>query len=483
LTTPLGRQRTSFRYGSLLVLLFFFTAPLVNPWVRGDGVGYYAYARSLLIDHDLRFEEEWQAANPSFRLGRVDSNNQLRADQYTSTGHVANHFSVGPAMLWAPFLLVIHLVVLGVNKLGAHIPADGYSWPYLIIMALATATYGFLGLYLSFRLARKYYEECWAFLATLGIWFATSLPVYMYFNPSWSHAHSAFAASLFLFYWHRTRGQRSAKEWALLGACSGLMIEVYYPNAVFLLFLVLEASAAYWFALGRKGAAVGRLLAGHALYCLVGLIVFLPTLITRKIIYGRTLEFGYGEKWFWTAPALKNVMFSANHGLLSWTPILIFAVLGLYLFRKADRQLAVYLGVVFLVFTYLIGSYEDWHGISSFGNRFFVSLTPVFVLGLTASVAAFAGLFERKERALTAVGLLTGMFVLWNAGLMFQWGTHMIPARGPISWRKMAYQQVAVVPVRVTHTLETYLVRRKFLMERIEQQDLKQLQSDSPEGE
>jgi hypothetical protein len=213
------------------------------------------------------------------------------------------------------------------------------------------------------------------------------------------------------------------------------------------------------------------------------LIVFLPTLITRKIIYGRALEFGYGEKWFWTAPALKDVMFSANHGFLSWTPVLIFAVLGIYLFRKADRQLAAYLGVVFLTFAYLIGSYEDWHGISSFGNRFFVSLTPVFVLGLTATVAAFAGLFERKERALSAVGLLTGLFALWNAGLMFQWGTHMIPARGAISWRKMAYQQVAVVPVRVTHTLETYLLRRKFLMERIEQQDLKQLQSNSPEEE
>ena len=62
-------------------------------------------------------------------------------------------------------------------------------------MALATAFYGFLGLLMSFRLACDYVEERWALLATFAIWWASSLPVYMYFNPSWSHAHSAFAVN------------------------------------------------------------------------------------------------------------------------------------------------------------------------------------------------------------------------------------------------------------------------------------------------
>jgi len=47
----------------------------------------------------------------------------------------------------------------------------------------------------------------------------------------------------------------------------------------------------------------------------------------------------------------------------------------------------------------------------------------------------------------------------------------------------MAYNQVAVVPGRLTDTLKTYLVRRKGLMEHIEQQDLKQLQSETPKGD
>ena len=483
-TTP-GQWRQVSPYPKLLVLLYVLTLPLVNPWVRGDGIGYYAYVRAMVIDQNLRFEKDWLAGNQAFVMERVDEQGRVKADQYTPTGYLNNHFSVGPAILWSPFLVAVHLAVLALNALGAHIPPTGYSRPYLVTMALATATYGFVGLYLAFRLARKYFEERWALLGMLGIWFGSSLPVYMYFNPSWSHAHSAFGVALFLWYWHRTRGQRTPGQWVLLGLCSGLMLNVYYPNAAFLLIPVLEALGAYWRALRRPDwAAVRRLLAVHALYGLVVVLAFLPTLVTRQIIFGGPLKFGYAElsEWAWTSPALGSVLFSSNHGLLSWTPLAGLALLGLLYLRKLDKELARYLAVASLGFYYLIASHLYWHGMSSFGNRFFVSLTPVFVLGLTAAAAAFARLFDRAGRAVVAAGAVAGVFILWNAGLIFQWGTHMIPVRGPISWRVMAYNQVAVVPARFAHSLKSYLVERKALMDTIEQQDLKQLESQQPKG-
>ena len=241
----LGRWRSLSKYGKCLIVIFILTLPWVNPWVRGDGVGYYAYVRSLLIDGDLRFENEYQRGNPGRVMSMVDNTGKMDSSLYSPTGHLFNPYAVGPSILWAPFLVVVHGVVKVANRLGATVPADGFSWPYTVCMALATALYGFLGLYFSFCLARSYFEERWAFLATLGIWFASSLVVYMYFNPSWSHAHSAFAASLFLWYWHRTRGHRSPAQWVLLGLISGLMLDVYYPNIVFLLIPLLEAARSY----------------------------------------------------------------------------------------------------------------------------------------------------------------------------------------------------------------------------------------------
>ena len=103
------------KYEKLLVFLFLLTLPFSNPWVRGDGVGYYAFARSMLIEHRLDFTKDWQSANTSFRMGRTDAQGNIAPAEYTATGHLDNHFSIGPAILWSPFLVVAHVSVLAVR--------------------------------------------------------------------------------------------------------------------------------------------------------------------------------------------------------------------------------------------------------------------------------------------------------------------------------------------------------------------------------
>ncbi|MFZ0619863.1 MAG: hypothetical protein WAM01_14355, partial [Candidatus Acidiferrales bacterium] len=129
-----------------LLLIFVLSLPLVNPWVRGHGVGYYAYARSLLIEHHLDFTKDWQHGNESFAMERVAPDGKVNPQEFTKTGHIANNWTIGPSLLWFPFLAVAHVAVLSVDALGAHVPADGFSRPYIMTMALATALYGFLGL-------------------------------------------------------------------------------------------------------------------------------------------------------------------------------------------------------------------------------------------------------------------------------------------------------------------------------------------------
>jgi hypothetical protein len=462
------------KYEILLGILFVVTLPLSNPWIHGDGVGYYAFARALLIEHRLDFTKDWKAANTSFQMARLDAEGNVKPTEYTSTGHLDNHFAIGPAILWSPFLVVTHAGVLLYNFLGGGIPADGFSKPYQVAMAAGTAVYGFLALVISFVMARKYVAERWAFLATLGIWFASSLPVYMYFNPSWSHAHSAFTVAVFLWYWVRTRTARTMAQWLILGLIGGLMMDVYYMNAVLLLLPLLDSLAGYWQGLtGVVKNPVLRLFVMNVLFALALVAAFAPTLVTKKIIYGSYFNFGYSEAWFWRSPALFKTMFSADHGLFSWTPILMLAVVGLFMLRRHDRALATRLLIVFGVYLYAIGCYQDWDGLSSFGNRFFVSLTPIFVLGL-AALFDWLGLVWIERNAAIVSWAGTAVLALWNLGLMFQWGMHLIPARGPISWREAAYNQYAVVPGETAQALKNYSVRRKQLMDRIEQEDVRQ---------
>jgi hypothetical protein len=467
------RNRT--RYEKCLLCLFVFTLPLVNPWVRGDGVGYYAYARALLIEGRLDFEKDWLEANPTFRMGRVDSQGHILANQYTCTGHLDNHFTIGPAILWSPFLLTAHLAVKVSDALGAHIPADGFSRPYSTAMACGTAFYGFLGLWLSFRIAKKYFPERWAFLATLGIWFASSLPVYLYFNPSWSHAHSAFMVALFVWYWLRTRDERTSFQWILLGLIAGLMMDVYYPNAILVILPGIESLRAIWSHFQESSAtrnSLGLVLARDALFVAALLLALSPTFLSRWVVYGSVFESGYipVRNWHWISPVFGSVLFSSDHGLFSWTPVLALACAGLVIFGLREARFGGNLLLVLIAFYYFIASYPDWDGVSSFGNRFFVSLTVLFILGLAALFDWLARVWEERDAAILA-SVATACLILWNLGLVFQWGTHLIPARGRISWRSAVHNQVAIVPLQASHAMMNYLTQRKQLMNRIEQED------------
>jgi hypothetical protein len=470
----------------LLALTFIVTLPLVNPLVHGDGVGYNAYLRAPLIQHNLRFEEDWRHANQGFVESRLGPDNQLHPDQYTATGRIGNLFTVGPAILWTPFFLLAHVTVLAADVLGANVPADGFSFPYRALVAFGTAFYGFCGILLSYLLARKYLESSWALLATLAIWAGSSLPVYMYFNPFWSHAHSAFIVALFLWYWDHTRLSRTWSQWLLLGVISGLLVDVYFVNGAFLLIPLAESIRDYVRSVrSRDTAAILHQFAMNVLYLATFLVMLLPTLITRKIIFGGMLRLGAYSTlgWNWHAPYWRSVLFSSDHGMLSWTPLLAFALLGLFLPFAAVRRIQGYLALAALAFFYVIASYPFWDGLASYGNRFFISLTPVFIFGLATSMQRVSGLFRSFRAAYATQAFAVGLFVLWNLAFIFQWGTHLVPARGEISWSAMVHNQFVEVPGRISRSMETYFTHRGEMMQHIEQEDIQQQKLNENHGE
>jgi hypothetical protein len=362
--------------------------------------------------------------------------------------------------------------------LGGKIPADGFSAPYLIAMAVGTAVWGFLGLLLSFFLARKYVRARWAFLATMGIWLASSLPVYMYFNPSWSHAHSAFAVALFVWFWERTRNTRTMPQWIALGLIGGLMIDVYFPNGIFLALPGIEVLFAHY-SMWKKATHRSQraLVLKELAFGTATILALVPTLLTRSIIYGGLFRFGSytSQLWDWSAPHWREVLFASDHGALSWTPILALAILGLFFADRHCRVMTMYVGVCAVAFYYVIASYPYWDGLASFGNRFLISLTSVFVFGLALLFEKFGKYFHDSGRALVAVAGLVALLAAWNAGLIFQWGEHLIPVRGDISFREMTHNQVFVVPRQVGVHLKEYLFSRKSEMRRIEERDMEQL--------
>jgi hypothetical protein len=78
---------------SLLFFLALLRVPRVDRQLIGsDGAYYYVYVRSIVIDHDLNFANEYAY----YRLPAI-------ANSPTPTGLAPNKYAIGPALLWIPF--------------------------------------------------------------------------------------------------------------------------------------------------------------------------------------------------------------------------------------------------------------------------------------------------------------------------------------------------------------------------------------------
>jgi hypothetical protein len=258
------------------------------------------------------------------------------------------------------------------------------------------------------------------------------------------------------------------------------MLDVYYANLMIVSILAVEAITQYGDALriaSRNPPLVAKLLARHLLFAATVLVVMLPTFVSRWVVYGGPFETGYLSirNFLWGSPALFDVLFSSDHGLLAWTPILLLSFVGLVLFAVRRRQPGLAFLVAALAYYLFFAVYPDWDGISSYGSRFFVSLTPLFVLGLAVTLERAVSYFRQPRTAQAIASVILFFFVVWNLGLIYQWGTHLVPARGPISFRRAAYNQVAVVPRKLFSHLQTYFLRRGDLMQQIERGDQEQM--------
>ena len=339
----------------------------------------------MLIEHRLDFTKDWLAANTSFRMGRIGSRREISdRSEYTATGHLDNHFSVGPAILWSPFLVVAHGGVLLYDHFGGQIPADGFSKPYLWRWLLGTALYGFLALLISFLAGAKICFRALGVSCHAGHLvreFAAGVHVLQSFVVPCAVGLHGGAVSLVLDSHARgadvvamddSRGDRRADDGCVLrerspaaAAAAGIarrLLESVQGDAA-------EADRRHFLReRGFRRSAVRSVSAnaGHKEDHLRQLLEF-------RLRGALVLEIRRHS---------SKSCFSADHGLFSWTPILILA---------ADRafhscgdtivMLALYSIAVFAAYLYAIGCYQDWDGLSSFGNRFFVSLTPIFVLG------------------------------------------------------------------------------------------------------
>ena len=387
--------------GSLLLLALTF-----KPSIENDGIGYFAYLHSIVVDHDLDFTDEYHSV-----LAEGVAYYPLLIESRTSTGRLADYFPVGPALISLP----AYLAALAARPSGE----PQYGPPFSVVISLVSLLVGLLALVLSYRLAFVVAKPETALAGVVAAAAATPFIYYLLYEPSYSHTFSACAVASFLYLWWWGRDNRSARGWFALGLLGGLMGLIRFQDGPLLLIGLLDRPRRWW----------------HLILFFTGaLIAFSPQLPVDQFLFGSWLPARPAGQDLQLFPGhYLDVLFSSFHGLFSWTPIALLAVAGFWFVK--DRRLQLAFIYAFVVEVIIGGAAPDWFGGYSFGMRRFVSLTPFFAIGL----AALAQQFRPRVQwaAITA-------FIAWNLVLMTNF-TYVIKVTGDPGYRMLLSGQLKAV--------------------------------------
>jgi hypothetical protein len=157
---------------------------------------------------------------------------------------------------------------------------------------------------------------------------------------------------------------------------------------------------------------------------------------------------------YWYAPHALQVLASPDHGLFFWTPLAVLALAGLYLLR--DRVVAACLAIMVVSQVYVAGSVESWTVAGAFGQRRFVNLTIIFVIGLAALWTAAAA---RRTRLAPGLALAVAVCAWWNVALMAQFAIRLMD-RQRLDPARNAYHAFVTLPLSGPSLAYRYLTDR-----------------------
>jgi len=380
---------------------FFAGKPGISGW---DANYYYSYAAALADGGTLDLERAYtemvkRGADPLI----------FDPDKRTATGRVYNFYPIGHPLIHTPdtFLgsVVSHLFE---EEPGAFGPTAQLFYCLSCIAAAA------IGLWLMLRVVSQLFDRQAAALALYVMAACSMLGYYWFILPPLSHTSSLLMSGIILTLF-LAAVEKPAKHWGkffLLGVAIGYNGTVRLQDVGFVWFGAIAA----WIAIRSEIPVRSKL---GRIVCLGagGLIGFFPQMLLWKWKDGVWFVAQYSDYAYfsWTDPELFEVLFSLRHGLFSWHPMMLLAAAGFVVYAikagKTQAPLTAALALTFLALWYVSASFSIWWFGSSFGSRPFLSVTPLFLVGLSWILQ----FIRTRRRMRIAFWIVAALAALWNA--------------------------------------------------------------------
>ncbi|UOQ73512.1 hypothetical protein [Hymenobacter cellulosilyticus] len=342
-----------------------------------DRGGYYMYLPSAFIMHDLGDGSWVKAARDQYR-----PDYESRWEFATlPNGQMGSKFPIGMAVMYSPFFFMAKIAYM----LQGKTITTGYEKAYGYMVSLGCMLYVLLGLALLGRELRRYFADHVVALTLLLLALGTNLYSYATYEALMAHGTLFLMNTLLLIATRRWYEQASFGRAAALGAVCGLMVLIR-PSEVMMLAVPVLWGLTSFRALGQRLkfwlSRWQQCLTIIALFLLVGGMQFL----FWKVVYGQwVVEFYKGETFNFAAPHVWEGVFSFRKGWLIYSPLMIFALLGIGWVREWVKPVLPIVLVLLPIYLYITFCWWDWAYGGSYGGRALISLYPL----LSCTMAAF----------------------------------------------------------------------------------------------
>ncbi|MBI5614423.1 hypothetical protein HY947_05840 [Candidatus Gottesmanbacteria bacterium] len=325
---------------AIYLTLYAAHAVLLQKTVYGDGIYYFSWMRSIVVDHDINFTDEFA----HFKV----------TQPYIKVNVPGNKYAIGFPLLLSPWFTLTHLLVRG----------DGYGLIYQFVTGIVSVLYVIIGIILMHKTLTLYFPKLSSILSVLSLTLTTNLLFYGSIDPINSHSISFFLSALLI-----SLLLSSKKTSLFSGLTVGLLASTRTQDALFILLLIPFLTKKSFFR-----TSLGFFLG------------FLPQIIAWLALYGSVTSpyLSNGEGFSLTLSHLPLVLFSTNNGLFLWTPLALFGCIGLCFSSKFPKKFLWSAFAVFCLEAILIGSWSTWWQGASFSGRMFVSTMPILTIGMAS---------------------------------------------------------------------------------------------------
>ncbi len=390
---------------SLVVSIWFFALYGKGSYpFFGDSMGYYMYLPTTFIYHNHKaldwLPHDKGIRKPIFNIVAAMSKDAVR----TPKGYIINKYTYGVAALELPFFFIAH----GYERLTGG-DANGYSGTYIVLLQIGTLFYACLGLMLLYLILRQFYDKPISLMTISVILVGTNFFWFALLQSSMAHIPVFFLYTLLIYGTMRLHRQPQLR-WFVIAALSAGMITVIRPTDIICLLIPLLYNVYSLQDAKEKVAFLKNNIRKIGFFIVAFVLPIIPQMLYWKKFAGSFFYYSYaGEGFNWTHPKIIDGMFGFANGWLIYTPVMVFALVGL-LFVRNYRSLTLPLFIILPVYIYITYSWHCYNYINGLGSRPMIHLYPLLAI-------AFAALLQYIVSSNAGVKVIAGTLILLCVGV------------------------------------------------------------------